>query len=232
MFTQPHVYDTIAKQEPMLKKYMQCLAEEGSFTQSNINKHQKWVWGMLEEAAKKSKSYQPKECDIHKNLRCILKMRGKMVEEGKNINMSTTEVLAFGLLVKESYYIRLSGQDVEQGTFLQRHSVLHNQVDERTYMLLQHIDEKQVPFVACNLLLSKFGCMGFKLGFLLVDPKNLMIWEAQFGDFANNTQCIIDQFIPSGERKWLQRTSLMLNLPHGYDGLGLKHSSMCIKRFL
>ncbi|KAN0059727.1 2-oxoglutarate dehydrogenase E1 component [Thecaphora frezii] len=232
MFTQPHVYDTIAKQEPMLKKYMQCLAEEGSFTQSNINNHQKWVWGMLEEAAKKSKSYQPKECDIHKNLRCILKMRGKMVEEGKNINMSTAEVLAFGLLVKESYYICLLGQDAKQGTFLQQHLVLHNQIDKRIYTLLQHIDKKQVPFVACNLLLSKFGCMGFELGFLPVDPKNLMIWEVQFGNFAKNVQCIIDQFIALREHKWLQCTSLVLNLLHSYDGQGPKHLSMHIECFL
>ncbi|KAN0061297.1 2-oxoglutarate dehydrogenase E1 component [Thecaphora frezii] len=155
-----------------------------------------------------------------------------MVEEGKNIDMSTAEALAFGLLVKVGYYVRLSGQDVEQGTFSQRHSVLHDQVDERTYTLLQHIDKKQVPFVACNSSLSKFGCMGFEPGFSLVDPKNLMIWEVQFGDFANNVQCIIDQFIALGERKWLQRTSLVLNLLHGYEGQGPEHSSACIKRFL
>ncbi|KAN0061048.1 2-oxoglutarate dehydrogenase E1 component [Thecaphora frezii] len=146
--------------------------------------------------------------------------------------MSTAEALAFGSLVKEGYYVHLLGQDVKQGTFSQRHSVLHDQVDERTYTLLQHIDEKQVPFVACNSSLSKFGCMGFEPGFSLVDPKNLMIWEAQFGDFANNVQCIIDQFIALGECKWLQRTSLMLNLLHGYNGQGPEHSSACIKRFL
>ncbi|KAN0063906.1 2-oxoglutarate dehydrogenase E1 component [Thecaphora frezii] len=279
LFTKPHMYDTIAKQELTLKKYTQHLVEEGSFTQCDIDEHQKWVWGMLEEVAKKSKSYQPKEHEwlsstwegfpspkelaekildpkdtsinlktlkhirkvvlsypkdfsVHKNLGCILKMRGKMVEEGKNINMSTAEALAFGSLVKEGYYVHLSGQDIERGTFLQRHSVLHNQVDKHTYTPLQHIDKKQAPFVACNLLLSKFGCMGFELGFSLVDPKNLMIWEVQFGDFANNVQCIINQFIPSGERKWLQHTGLVLNLPHSYDSQGPKHSSMCIKRFL
>ncbi|KAN0064076.1 2-oxoglutarate dehydrogenase E1 component [Thecaphora frezii] len=120
----------------------------------------------------------------------------------------------------------LSGQDVERGTFSQQHSVLHDQVDERTYTPLQHIDEQQAPFVACNSSLSEFGCMGFELGFSLVDPKNLTIWEAQFGDFANNTQCIIDQFIASGERKWLQRTGLVLNLPHSYNGQGPEHSSV------
>ncbi|KAN0062005.1 2-oxoglutarate dehydrogenase E1 component [Thecaphora frezii] len=177
-------------------------------------------------------SLYPEDFSIHKNLGRILKMRGKTVEEGKNINMSTAKALAFGSLVKEGYYIHLSGQDVKQGTFSQRHSVLHDQVDKRTYMLLQHIDEKQVPFVACNSSLSKFGCMGFKPGFLLVDPKNLTIWEVQFGDFANNVQCIINQFIALGECKWLQHTSLMLNLLHGYDGQGPKHSSACIERFL
>ncbi|KAN0060048.1 2-oxoglutarate dehydrogenase E1 component [Thecaphora frezii] len=247
LFTQPHMYDAIAKQEPMLKKYTQRLIEEGSFTQSNIDKHQKWVWGMLEEVAKKSKSYQPEEHEwlsstwegfpspkelaekildhkdtginlemlkhvgkvillypkdfsIHKNFGCILKTRGKTVKEGKNIDMSTAEVLAFGSLVKEGYYIHLLGQDIEQGTFLQQHSVLQDQVDKRTYTLLQHIGKKQAPFEACNLLLSEFGCMGFELSFLLVDPKNLTIWEVQFDDFANNAQCIIDQFITLGER--------------------------------
>ncbi|KAN0065695.1 2-oxoglutarate dehydrogenase E1 component [Thecaphora frezii] len=126
----------------------------------------------------------------------------------------------------------LSGQDVKQGTFLQQHSVLHDQVDERTYTPLQHIDEQQAPFVACNSSLSEFGCMGFELGFSLVDPKNLTIWEVQFGDFANNMQCIIDQFIASGERKWLQRTGLVLNLPHSYNGQGPEHSSVRIERFL
>ncbi|KAN0062338.1 2-oxoglutarate dehydrogenase E1 component [Thecaphora frezii] len=191
LFTQPCMYDAIAKQEPMLKKYAQHLIKEGSFTQSDIDKHQKWVWVMLEEVAKKSKSYQPKEREwllstwegfllpkelaekildhkdtsfdlkmlkhvgkvvllypkdysVHKNLGHILKTRGKMVEEGKNINMSTAEALAFGLLVKEGYYICLPGQDIKQGTFLQQHLVLHNQVDKHTYMLLQHIDKKQV----------------------------------------------------------------------------------------
>ncbi|KAN0066241.1 2-oxoglutarate dehydrogenase E1 component [Thecaphora frezii] len=159
-------------------------------------------------------------------------MRGKTVEEGKNIDMSTAEALAFGSLVKEGYYVRLSGQDVERGTFLQQHLVLQNQVDERIYTLLQHIDEKQVLFVACNSSLSKFSCMGFELGFSLVDPKNLTIWEAQFGNFANNAQCIIDQFIALGECKWLQCTGLMLNLLHSYNGQGPEHSSMCIKCFL
>ncbi|KAN0059964.1 2-oxoglutarate dehydrogenase E1 component [Thecaphora frezii] len=177
-------------------------------------------------------SLYPKDFSIHKNLRCILKTRGKTVEEGKNIDMSTAEVLAFGSLVKEGYYVHLSGQDIERGTFSQRHLVLHDQVDVRTYTLLQHIDKQQVPFVACNLSLSKFGCMGFELGFSLVDPKNLTIWEAQFGGFANNGQCIIDQFIASGERKWLQCTGLVLNLLHGYDGQGPEHSSTHIKRFL
>ncbi|KAN0065692.1 2-oxoglutarate dehydrogenase E1 component [Thecaphora frezii] len=174
----------------------------------------------------------PEDFSVHKNLGCILKTRGKPVKEGKKIDMSTTEVLAFGSLVKEGYYVCLLGQDIERGTFSQQHLVLHNQVDECTYTLLQHIDKKQAPFVACNLSLSKFGCMGFKLGFLLVDPKNLMIWEVQFGNFANNVQCIIDQFIALGEHKWLQCTSLMLNLLHGYNGQGPMHSSMRIEHFL
>ena len=128
--------------------------------------------------------------------------------------------------------VRVSGQDVERGTFSQRHAVLHDQETEETYTPLNHLNDNQALFEICNSSLSEFGAMGFELGFSLVDPKNLTVWEAQFGDFANNAQCIIDQFIVSGEEKWLQRTGLVLNLPHGYDGQGPEHSSARIERFL
>jgi 2-oxoglutarate dehydrogenase E1 component len=278
-FTQPRMYEAIAKQESTLTQYSRQLVDEGSFSQKDIDEHMKWVWGLLEEAAEKSKNYSPGErewlssawegfpspkelaetildhhdtsvsketlqhigttiasvpegFEVHKNLGRILKNRGKTVTDGEGIDMPTAEALAFGSLAMEGNYIRVSGQDVERGTFSQRHAVIHDQKKEATYTPLSNLSKDQAPFVICNSSLSEFGCLGFELGFSLVDPKNLTMWEAQFGDFANNAQCIIDQFIASGERKWLQRTGLVVNLPHGYDGQGPEHSSGRPERFL
>ncbi|KAI0801984.1 2-oxoglutarate dehydrogenase complex E1 component mitochondrial precursor [Irpex lacteus] len=168
----------------------------------------------------------------HKNLARILGTRGKTIEEGQNIDWATAEALAFGSLALEKIHVRLSGQDVERGTFSQRHAVVHDQENEQQYVPLNDLGSNQAKFVVCNSSLSEFGALGFELGYSLVSPDNLTIWEAQFGDFANNAQCIIDQFIASGERKWLQRTGLVVNLPHGYDGQGPEHSSGRIERFL
>ncbi|PWN42865.1 putative KGD1-alpha-ketoglutarate dehydrogenase [Ceraceosorus guamensis] len=278
-FTQPRMYEAIAKQQPTLTQYAEQLVKEGSFTEQDIEEHKKWVWGLLEEAAEKSKDYTPGEREwlseawdgfpspkelnelildhkdtgvskerlteighavasypegftVHRNLARILKARGKTVDDGEGIDMSTGEALAFGSLALEGNHVRVSGQDVERGTFSQRHAVLHDQKTEETWTPLNNLSKEQAPFVVCNSSLSEFGCLGFELGFSLVDPKNLTVWEAQFGDFANNAQCIIDQFIASGERKWLQRTGLVMNLPHGYDGQGPEHSSARPERFL
>ncbi|KAI9568385.1 thiamine diphosphate-binding protein [Boletus coccyginus] len=168
----------------------------------------------------------------HRNLARILTQRGKTVEEGRNIDWSSAEALAFGSLALEKIHVRVSGQDVERGTFSQRHAVLHDQVNEQQYVPLNDLGSKQARFVVCNSSLSEFGTLGFELGYSLVSPDFLTIWEAQFGDFANNAQCIIDQFIAAGERKWLQRTGLVMSLPHGYDGQGPEHSSGRIERFL
>lgn len=178
-----------------------------------------------------SASY-PDGFTVHRNLARILKTRSKAIDDGANIDMSTAEALAFGSLAMEKVFVRLTGQDVERGTFSQRHAVLHDQENEETYTPLANLSKDQGQFSICNSSLSEFGALGFELGFSLVDPKNLTVWEAQFGDFANNAQCIIDQFIASGERKWLQRTGLVMNLPHGYDGQGPEHSSARIERFL
>ncbi|KAH0832204.1 thiamine diphosphate-binding protein [Lanmaoa asiatica] len=158
--------------------------------------------------------------------------RGKTVEEGRNIDWSTAEALAFGSLALEKNHVRVSGQDVERGTFSQRHAVLNDQTNEQQYVPLNDLGSKQARFVVCNSSLSEYGTLGFELGYSLVSPDSLTIWEAQFGDFANNAQCIIDQFIAAGERKWLQRTGLVMSLPHGYDGQGPEHSSGRIERFL
>ncbi|KAF8448447.1 E1 subunit of 2-oxoglutarate dehydrogenase [Terfezia claveryi] len=177
-------------------------------------------------------SAAPEGFHVHKNLQRILANRKKTVEEGKGIDWATAEALAFGSLLKEGKHVRLSGQDVERGTFSQRHAVLHDQENEETYTPLQHISKDQAPFVVSNSSLSEFGVLGFEYGYSLCSPEALVIWEAQFGDFANNAQCIIDQFIASGETKWLQRSGVVLSLPHGYDGQGPEHSSGRIERFL
>ncbi|CAI7572913.1 hypothetical protein PCG10_008021 [Penicillium crustosum] len=174
----------------------------------------------------------PEGFELHRNLKRILSGRKKAVDEGKNIDWATAEALAFGSLVDEGYHVRVSGQDVERGTFSQRHAVLHDQQTERTYTPLKHISDKQGSFVISNSSLSEFGCLGFEYGYSLTSPNALVMWEAQFGDFANNAQVIIDQFIASGESKWLQRSGLVVSLPHGYDGQGPEHSSGRMERWL
>jgi 2-oxoglutarate dehydrogenase E1 component len=174
----------------------------------------------------------PEGFHLHRNLKRILTNRTKSVVEGKNIDFPTAEALAFGSLVTEGYHVRVSGQDVERGTFSQRHAVFHDQESEETFTPLQNISKDQGKFVISNSSLSEFGALGFEYGYSLSSPNALVMWEAQFGDFANNAQCIIDQFIASGEVKWVQRTGLVMSLPHGYDGQGPEHSSGRLERYL
>ncbi|EEB07374.1 2-oxoglutarate dehydrogenase [Schizosaccharomyces japonicus yFS275] len=174
----------------------------------------------------------PEGFDVHRNLRRILNNRLKSVENGKEIDMPTAEALAFATLLEEGHHVRVSGQDVERGTFSQRHDVLHDQTNESIYIPLNYISPRQASFVIRNSSLSEFGVLGFEYGYSLSSPNALVVWEAQFGDFANNAQCIIDQFIAAGETKWLQRSGIVLSLPHGYDGQGPEHSSARIERYL
>jgi 2-oxoglutarate dehydrogenase E1 component len=169
---------------------------------------------------------------VHSGFVRILKARSKAINEGQGIDWPTAEGLAFGSLLLEGKHVRLSGQDVERGTFSQRHAVLHDQVNEKQYIPLNDLRPGQAKFTVCNSSLSEFGVLGFEYGYSLVNPNSLILWEAQFGDFVNNAQCIIDQFIASGEKKWLQRTGLVVLLPHGYDGQGPEHSSGRFERFL
>lgn len=169
---------------------------------------------------------------MHKNLQRILTARKNAVDEGKNIDWSTAESLAFGTLCLEGHHVRVSGQDVERGTFSQRHAVLHDQNNDNTWTPLDKITEDQARFTISNSSLSEFGVLGFDYGYSLASANALVIWEAQFGDFVNNCQCIIDQFVASGEAKWLQRSGLVMSLPHGFDGQGPEHSSGRMERFL
>lgn len=283
-FTQPLMYQRIAKMKPVAEKYAAQLLAEGSVTQQEMDEIKKDIWEKLEANYEASKNYKvtskewvssswsgfkapaelahdtvksqatgvelellrhigtyassyPSDFTVHPNLGKILKTREKTISQGEGIDWATAESMGFGTLLAEGNHVRLSGQDVERGTFSQRHAVLNDQKNESTFVPLNNlvvadVVSSQSQFTVCNSSLSEFGTLGFELGYSLVNPNQLILWEAQFGDFANNAQCIIDQFISSGEQKWLQRTGLTMLLPHGYDGQGPEHSSARMERYL
>ncbi|KAJ8732629.1 hypothetical protein PYW07_015228 [Mythimna separata] len=172
------------------------------------------------------------EFEIHKGLLRILKARMAMVEN-RQVDWALGEAMAFGSLLKEGIHVRLSGEDVERGTFSHRHHVLHHQkVDKATYCSLCHLYPDQAPYTVCNSSLSEYGVLGFEVGYSVTNPNALVLWEAQFGDFNNCAQCIIDQFIASGQAKWVRQSGLVLLLPHGMEGMGPEHSSARPERFL
>ena len=174
----------------------------------------------------------PQEKNIHKTIIKILDSRRQTVEQGVGIDWATAEALAFGSLLEEGYPVRLVGQDSGRGTFSQRHSVLRNQIDNSRYIPLNNISKYQKNFEVVDSFLSELAVLGFEYGYSLVEPNTLTLWEAQFGDFANGAQVIIDQFIASGERKWNRASGLVMLLPHGYEGQGPEHSSARLERFL
>ncbi len=161
-----------------------------------------------------------------------LKTKAKMFETGAGIDWATGEALAFGSLLCESTPVRLSGEDVGRGTFSQRHAILYDQESEERYVPLNSIRYGQAPFECIDSPLSEFGVLGFEYGYSQAEPHALVLWEAQFGDFANGAQVIIDQFISSGEAKWLRLSGLVMLLPHGYEGQGPEHSSARLERYL
>ena len=177
----------------------------------------------------------PASLSIHKTLGRIVEARKKALDGGTGIDWSTAESLAFGSLVEDGYGVRLSGQDSGRGTFSQRHAAWIDQQSGEKYIPLRQINDGELlkpRFEVRDSPLSEFGVLGFEYGYSIADPKTLVLWEAQFGDFANGAQTIIDQFIAAGEAKWLRASGLVLLLPHGFEGQGPEHSSARLERFL
>jgi 2-oxoglutarate dehydrogenase E1 component len=172
----------------------------------------------------------PEGFTVHKTLARVLAAKEEMFKSGKGFDWATAEALAFGSLVTEGYGVRLSGQDCGRGTFSQRHAVWTDQTNENKYVALSTLPHGR--FEVLDSTLSEYGVLGFEYGFASADPKTLVLWEAQFGDFANGAQIIIDQYVASAESKWLRANGLVMLLPHGYEGQGPEHSSARLERYL
>mgnify|MGYP001627997056 CR=1 FL=1 len=180
----------------------------------------------------KSLSSVPEGYPIHKTVQRLLDSRGKMFAAGEGFDWATSEALAFGSLLTEGFPVRLAGQDAARGTFSQRHSGIVNQETEERYYPLNNIREGQAQYEVLDSALSEYAVLGFEYGYSLAEPNALTLWEAQFGDFANGAQIMFDQFISSGESKWLRMSGLVCLLPHGFEGQGPEHSSARLERFL
>ena len=174
----------------------------------------------------------PDTVHLHRKLKRIIGQRRQTIESGAGIDWATAEHLAFGTLLREGFPVRLSGQDSGRGTFSQRHAILYDQTTEERYIPLANLHPEQAHFEVVDSPLSEAGVLGFEYGYSLADPNSLILWEAQFGDFANGAQVYFDQFISSGEAKWLRMSGLVCLLPHGYEGQGPEHSSARLERFL
>ncbi len=174
----------------------------------------------------------PASFAVHKTVKRFLDHRLAAIESGEGIDWATAEALAFGTLLLDGHPVRLSGQDSERGTFTQRHSVLNDQENDGTYTPLNNIAPDQERYEVINSMLSEEAVLGFEYGYSLAEPNTLTLWEAQFGDFANGAQVVVDQFISSGERKWFRMSGLVMLLPHGYEGQGPEHSSARLERYL
>ena len=185
----------------------------------------------LKEIGKKI-TKTPEGFHPHRTITRFLETRAKAIETGEGIDWSTGEALAICSLLLDGNPVRLTGQDVERGTFSQRHSVLLDQENGERYTPFNYVRENQARFEVCNSMLSEEAVLGFEYGYSLAEPRALTVWEAQFGDFVNGAQVVIDQFISSGERKWLRMSGLVMLLPHGYEGQGPEHSSARLERFL
>src|SRR5712691_2711119 len=185
----------------------------------------------LKEIGKKI-TKTPEGFHPHRTITRFLEARAKMIETGEGVDWATGEALAVCSLLLDGNPVRLTGQDVERGTFSQRHSVVFDQENGERYTPFNYVRDGQARYEVCNSMLSEEAVLGFEYGYSLAEPKALTIWEAQFGDFVNGAQVVIDQFISSGERKWLRMSGLVMLLPHGYESQGPEHSSARLERFL
>ncbi len=174
----------------------------------------------------------PEKVSVHKTVDRVIAARREAIDAGEGLDWATAESLAFATLLDQGYPVRLSGQDSIRGTFTQRHSGIVDQKTEEVYFPLRNLGPGQAHFEVLNSALSEEAVLGFEYGFSLTDPNTLTVWEAQFGDFANGAQVVVDQFISSGERKWLRMSGLVMLLPHGYEGQGPEHSSARLERYL
>jgi 2-oxoglutarate dehydrogenase E1 component len=174
----------------------------------------------------------PEGFEVHKTVARLLETKKKMFETGTGFDWATAEALAFGSLLTEGHPVRLAGQDSTRGTFSQRHSAFVDQSTEERYYPLNHIRAGQARYEVIDSMLSEYAVLGFEYGYSLAEPNALTLWEAQFGDFANGAQIMFDQFINSGESKWLRMSGLVLLLPHGFEGQGPEHSSARLERYL
>src|SRR5271156_76157 len=244
-FTQPLMYKKIRSHRSTLEIYADKLIAEDIVTQGEVDKMRADWRQRLEAEFDAGQSYSANKADwLHGRWSGVKAGPGIAADQrfretgraaimsGEGIDWSTAEALAFGSLLDDGFPVRLSGQDSERGTFSQRHSVLIDQQTEARYIPLNHIRDGQARCEVINSMLSEEAVLGFEYGYSLAEPNALVLWEAQFGDFANGAQVVFDQFISAGEKKWLRMSGLVCLLPHGYEGQGPEHSSARLQRFL
>ena len=276
-FTQPKLYNAIAKHDNPRQIYLKQLISEGVLNNEEAKKIEDDHMALLDEAHDASKKHDvavvtnfladawggfrhgkaadfysnpktgvdkkklmelgtklatlPEDLTFFRKIKKLLNDRLVMLEEDK-LDWGMAEMLAYATLLDEGHQVRISGQDVERGTFSHRHAVVKTEDDEQEIITLNRLNDKQAKFHIYNSLLSEYGVLGFEYGYSLATPKSLTIWEAQFGDFYNGAQIMVDQFISSGEDKWHVQSGLVMLLPHGYEGMGGEHSSARLERFL
>jgi 2-oxoglutarate dehydrogenase E1 component len=274
-FTQPILYQEIARHPTALTRYRQRLVDEGVVSDEEVDREIASFRDLLGDALDYARDFHPRQqilalggvwqgmtwagddwsaqtevapemlarilegaqrtpegFTLHPKLRRRFEEQAEMLRPGGRIDWATGEMLALGSLLLEGTHVRLAGQDTGRGTFSHRHAVLRDARTNERYVPLDHLAPDQARFDVIDTMLSEAAVLGFEYGFSLADPRNLVIWEAQFGDFANGAQVIIDQFLASGESKWQRMSGLVLLLPHGYEGQGPEHSSARLERFL
>ncbi|VFQ81229.1 unnamed protein product [Cuscuta campestris] len=252
-FTQPKMYKVIRNHPSALEIYQKKLLDAGNVGKDDIEKMHNKINAVLNEEFVACKDYaaqkrdwlsafwsgfkSPEQLSHIRNTGAVKRIfddHKKMIETGEGVDWALGEALAFATLLVEGNHVRLSGQDVERGTFSHRHSVLHDQETGEKYCPMDHVmmNQNEEMFTVSNSSLSEFGVLGFELGYSMENPNSLVIWEAQYGEFSMGAQVIFDQFLSSGEAKWLRQTGLVVLLPHGYDGQGPEHSNARLERFL